>query len=165
MPTLENRRKGKISSQTSRSKNEYIEKEQGTRGGEKVEEENEEAAEGDACGFNEGGVGLPMKYWYHFVYNIVGGVFEGKRRVWGRRSDSSTFRPWNTLWPLLGREQRGKWTKDRERRGRRRRSSVPDTQPGIPFKELSLSRGLDRCASTEIPSIGLILTRADRRRA
>lgn len=108
MPTLENRRKGKISSQTSRSKNEYIEKEQGTRGGEKVEEENEEAAEGDACGFNEGGVGLPMKYWYHFVYNIVGGVFEGKRRVWGRRSDSSTFRPWNTLWPLLGREQRGK---------------------------------------------------------
>ena len=84
-------------SQTSRSegerrrKNEYIEKEQGTRGGEKVEEENEEAAEGDACGFNEGGVGLPMKYWYHFVYNIVGGVFEGKRRVWGRRSDSSTL--------------------------------------------------------------------------
>lgn len=54
-----------------------------------MEEENEEAAEGDACGFNEGGVGLPMKYWYHFVYNIVGGVFEGKRRVWGRRSDSS----------------------------------------------------------------------------
>lgn len=98
--TLENRR-NRAKSQTGakqvgqgggrRRKNEYIEKEQGTRGGEKVEEENEEAAEGDACGFNEGGVGLPMKYWYHFVYNIVGGVFEGKRRVWGRRSDSSTL--------------------------------------------------------------------------
>lgn len=81
-----------------------------------MEEENEEAAEGDACGFNEGGVGLPMKYWYHFVYNIVGGVFERKRRVWGKRSDSSTGLrrcPFPTVEHLVGGgegggEQRGK---------------------------------------------------------
>ncbi|KAK1125829.1 hypothetical protein K0M31_005367 [Melipona bicolor] len=42
---------------------------------------NEEAAEGDACGFSEGGVGLPMKYWYHFVYNIV----EGARKSVGQK--------------------------------------------------------------------------------
>lgn len=132
-----------------------------------MEEENEEAAEGDACGFNEGGVGLPMKYWYHFVYNIVGGVFEGKRRVWGRRSDSSTLPVEHLVATTRGGEREQKEVSERktEKGGRRRRRSIPGIQPGIPFKELSLSRGLDRCASTEIPSIGLILTRADRRRA
>lgn len=95
MPTLENRRKGKISSQTSRSKNEYIEKEQGTRGGEKVEEENEEAAEGDACGFTKGVSGYQWNTGT-ILFTILSGVYSREREGCGAegrtvpRSDRGT---------------------------------------------------------------------------
>ena len=76
--------------ETSRSKT-RVKKKRKWRGENEEEQEeneegemrrrNEEAAEGDACGFSEGGVGLPMKYWYHFVYNIV----EGARKSVGQK--------------------------------------------------------------------------------
>lgn len=53
---------------------------------------------------SEGGVGLPMKYWYHFVYNIVEGARKsvgaersGHIRAGLARCPSSTTNVWNTL--------------------------------------------------------------------
>lgn len=73
-----------------------------------------------------------MKYWYHFVYNIVGGVFKKRGRVWGRRSDTVSVEHLSRPTRAGGGGEGGEEVREREE-AEEGECSRP-VQPGIPLK-------------------------------